>query len=113
MPPPSKEINRGFVAALDGVWQALATELGVSVDELDREVNLLGFSMGTATGLDRIGEVTVFEQPHTGGNYLLREMIFVVARKHVQKLRVIALVLVGVVPTMTLVRSRSSAAAPA
>ena len=33
-------------------------------------------TMGTATGLDRIGTVTVFEQAHTAGNYLLREMIF-------------------------------------
>ena len=59
-------------------------------------------TMGTATGLDRIGEVTVFEQPHTGGNYLLREMIFVVGRKHAQKLRLIALVFVAVLPAIVL-----------
>jgi sulfite dehydrogenase (quinone) subunit SoeC len=59
-------------------------------------------TLGMATGLDRIGEVTVFEQPHTGGNYLMREMIFVVARKHVQKLRIIAVVLAGVVPALML-----------
>lgn len=59
-------------------------------------------TMGTATGLDAIGEVTVFEQPHTGGNYLMREMIFVVGRKHAQKLRVIALVLVAALPAMLL-----------
>ncbi len=59
-------------------------------------------TLGTATGLDRIGEVRVFEQPHTGGNYLLREMIFVVARKHVQKLRIISVVLSGVVPALML-----------
>ena len=41
-------------------------------------------TLGTATGLDRIGEVRVFEQAHTAGNYLLREMIYVVGRKHVQ-----------------------------
>lgn len=74
----------------------------------DRQFAQAAQTLGTATGLDRIGEVTVFEQPHTGGNYLLREMIFVVARKHVQKLRVIALVLVGVVPTMMLVLLPSS-----
>ncbi len=60
---------------------------------------------GTATGLDRIGEVTVFEQPHTGGNYLMREMIFVVGRKHAQKLRVIALVFVAVLPAVILALS--------
>lgn len=59
-------------------------------------------TMGTATGLDRIGDVTVFEQAHTSGNYLLREMIFVVGRKHAQKLRVIALVLATVIPALLL-----------
>jgi DMSO reductase anchor subunit len=60
-------------------------------------------TLGTATGLDRIGEVRVFEQAHTAGNYLLREMIYVVGRKHVQKLRVIALVLATVAPAVLLV----------
>lgn len=60
-------------------------------------------SLGTATGLDRIGEVRVFEQAHTAGNYLLREMIYVVGRKHVQKLRVIALALATVAPAVLLV----------
>lgn len=59
-------------------------------------------TLGTATGLDRIGEVTVFEQAHTAGNYLLREMIFVVGRKHAQKLRAIALALAAVIPAALL-----------
>ena len=46
---------------------------------------------GTATGLDRIGLATVFEQPHTGQNYLMREMIHVVGRKHGVKVQRIAL----------------------
>jgi DMSO reductase anchor subunit len=57
---------------------------------------------GTATGLDRIGTVTVFEQPHTSPNYLMREMIHLVARKHVQKLRLIALVAGAGVPFVLL-----------
>ena len=59
-------------------------------------------TMGTATGLDGIGEVTVFEQPHTGGNYLMREMIFVVGRKHAQKLRGIALCFAVILPAAML-----------
>ena len=59
-------------------------------------------TLGTATGLDRIGEVTVFEQAHTAGNYLLREMMFVVGRKHAQKLRGIALALAAVIPAVLL-----------
>ena len=68
----------------------------------DKQFARCAQTMGTATGLDRIGEVTVFEQPHTGGNYLMREMIFVVGRKHAQKLRVIALVLAAAVPAVLL-----------
>lgn len=60
-------------------------------------------TLGTATGLDRIGDVTVFEQAHTAGNYLLREMIFVVARKHVEKLRVIAIGMAAVLPAVLLI----------
>jgi sulfite dehydrogenase (quinone) subunit SoeC len=61
-----------------------------------------GQTLGTATGLDRIGSVTVFEQAHTAGNFLMREMIFVVGRKHAQKLRVIAATLACVIPALTL-----------
>lgn len=61
-----------------------------------------GQSLGTATGLGAIGEVTVFEQAHTAGNYLLREMIFVVGRKHAVKLRVLALVLACGLPMLLL-----------
>lgn len=59
-------------------------------------------TMGTATGLGSIGAVSVFEQPHTGGNYLMREMIFVVGRKHAQKLRGIAVLLACIAPAMIL-----------
>lgn len=57
-----------------------------------------GQTMGAATGLQ--GDVSVFEQPHTGGNYLLREMIFVVGRKHARKLRMIAVLCAAVVPAL-------------
>jgi sulfite dehydrogenase (quinone) subunit SoeC len=62
-------------------------------------------NLGTATGLGAIGEVTVFEQAHTAGNYLLREMIFVVGRKHAKKLRGIALLLAAVVPAFIILIS--------
>ena len=59
-----------------------------------------GQTLGTATGLDRVGNVQVFEQAHTAGNYLLREMIFVVGRKHARKLRQIAVGLAAVLPAL-------------
>jgi DMSO reductase anchor subunit len=51
-----------------------------------------------ATGLDRLGEVRSFEQPHTEENYLTHEMGFVLARKHARRLRAIALVLIAFPP---------------
>ena len=59
-----------------------------------------GQTLGTATGLDRVGDVQVFEQAHTAGNYLMREMIFVVGRKHGQKLRFMAVGLASVLPAL-------------
>lgn len=61
-----------------------------------------GQTMGTATGLDRIGSVAVFEQAHTAGNYLLREMIYVVGRKHATKLRRIVFALAVALPALLL-----------
>ena len=76
----------------------LAATLIASFRLGDGQFAKAGQTLGTATGLDRIGEVTVFEQAHTAGNYLLREMIYVVARKHARKLRVIAVILACLVP---------------
>lgn len=47
----------------------------------------------TATGLGRFGQVSSFERPHTEQNYLLKEMGFVLARKHAQRLRHLVLLL--------------------
>ena len=41
----------------------------------------------SATGLGHIGKVSLFEAPHHGDNYLLKEMGFRVARKHAEKLK--------------------------
>lgn len=61
-----------------------------------------GVTLGSATGLAAIGAPAVFELPHTGGNYLLREMIYVVGRKHARRLRVIAVVCAAVIPALLL-----------
>jgi sulfite dehydrogenase (quinone) subunit SoeC len=61
-----------------------------------------GQTMGTATGLDSLGVPSVLDPAHTAGNYLKREMIFVVGRKHAAKLRKLALALASVLPAMAL-----------
>jgi DMSO reductase anchor subunit len=61
-----------------------------------------GTNMETATGLGHIGKVRAFEPPHTGTNYLMREFIHQVGRKHAQQLRIISMVLGFVLPIVLL-----------
>ena len=61
-----------------------------------------GTNLATATGLGHIGKVRAFEPPHTGSNYLLREMVHVVGRKHALRLRIIALILGFALPILLL-----------
>lgn len=69
----------------------------------DRALAASGTTIASATGLGSIGQIRAFEPPHTGSNYLLQEMVYVVGRKHSIKLRVIALVLMVMVPVALLV----------
>ena len=64
-----------------------------------------GTTMESATGLGHIGSVRAFEPPHTGTNYLMREFIHVVGRKHAMQLRVISMLLGFVVPIALLLGS--------
>ena len=61
-----------------------------------------GQSLGTATGLDRLGRAAVLDPAHTAGNYLQSEMIHIVGRRHARKLRRIALALAVVAPALAL-----------
>ncbi|MBC7132105.1 MAG: dimethyl sulfoxide reductase anchor subunit [Roseovarius sp.] len=61
-----------------------------------------GSDLASATGLGRIGAVRSFAPPHTGTNYLLREMVHEVGRKHAARLRVIALALGYALPVVLL-----------
>ncbi|WP_171177494.1 DmsC/YnfH family molybdoenzyme membrane anchor subunit [Ruegeria sp. HKCCD8929] len=69
----------------------------------DKALAASGTDLGTATGLGSRGTVRAFEPPHTGTNYLLREFVHVVGRKHAEKLRVIAFALAFVLPVILLV----------
>lgn len=61
-----------------------------------------GTTLASATQLGDRGDVRAFEPPHTGTNYLLREFVHVVGRKHSQKLRIIAIGLMVVLPVLLL-----------
>jgi DMSO reductase anchor subunit len=69
----------------------------------DRALAQSGTDMASATGLGHIGAVRAFESPHSGNNYLLREFVHVVGRKHSVKLRAIAMSLGYMVPVLVLV----------
>lgn len=82
----------GFI--LVGIIQIAAWLMG------DKQFASSGSTMETATGLGNIGKVRMFEPPHTGTNYLLKEMVYVIGRKHAMKLRVIAILLMVVIPAL-------------
>lgn len=97
----------GGATLADRVWSPLALlVVGAVLLALwrvgDGAFARAGQTLGTATGLDRLGVPSVLDPAHTAGNYLKREMIFVVGRKHAAKLRKIALLLISVLPAVVL-----------
>jgi len=68
-----------------------------------RRAHSIGFSetgstVETATGLGKIGTVRLLEKPHSGENYLTKEMVHQIGRKHADKLRKIALISGALIP---------------
>ena len=64
----------------------------------DRRFAASGTTLASATGLGALGRLRLLEPPHTGRNYLLREMVHVVGRRHARRLRPIGLALAVVLP---------------
>lgn len=75
----------------------------------DKRFSASGSTIETATGLGSIGKVRLLAPPHTGSNYLMKEMIYVVGRKHALRLRWIALALAVVLPVLILLLAPSAA----
>ena len=75
-----------------GAAQLLAWQKG------DRRFAEAGSTAESATGLGRIGKVRLLEPPHSGRNYLMKEMVHVIGRKHAQKLRIISLLFASLLP---------------
>ena len=88
--------------ALAGVMQLFAWVSG------DGRFQERGTDIGTATGLGVRGVVRAFEPPHTGNNYLLKEMVHQVGRKHAVKLRLIAFALMIAAPLVLVMISSSA-----
>jgi DMSO reductase anchor subunit len=67
---------------------------------VDADAGAAAPSRNAALGLPHTRPVHVFERPHTEANYLLKEMGYVLARRHARRLRMIALVLFALVPLL-------------
>ena len=82
----------------------LAVALAVAKRRYWHDIDLgrLPATRASALGLPEDRKATVFERPHTEANYLLREMGYVLARRHAKKLRTIAVVLLAVLPVVLL-----------
>jgi DMSO reductase anchor subunit len=77
---------------------ALGVALWWNFRDGDRRFAARAQTAGTATGLGGIGDVRLFAPPHTGPNYVTREMVHAVGRRHAAKLRVIAILGASVLP---------------
>jgi sulfite dehydrogenase (quinone) subunit SoeC len=81
----------GAGAPVPAVLMALVLAAGIAVWWQTRAAGarrgLEGSSVETATGLAGRGRVRLFEPPHTGPNYLLREMAFEIGRTRAYQIR--------------------------
>ena len=68
---------------------------------------------GRAIGIEHLGPVRQIEGPHTGANYVMREMGYQVARRHARKLRTIAIIVGGIVAPVLLLAATGVAAGAA
>ncbi len=72
------------VATLFALIAGLAVKLGYW-SHVDADHG--GSTPESATGLGAMGKVRLLEAPHSQANYLMKEMVFRIARKHASKLR--------------------------
>lgn len=92
--------------ATPGGWALLAMAAGLVLLKLAYwraiDSDPLPVSRGDAIGLPARAP-SVFERPHTEANFVTREMVFVLARKHGRALRIVAAALFGAIPGLCLV----------
>ena len=91
-----------WLLAILGVAQAAAWIDG------DRRLAASGTTRATATGLGGLGRLRLLEPPHTGPNYLTREMVYVVARRHARRLRALGLLLAVLLPLALVILAPST-----
>lgn len=80
-----------------GVFQCVVWIIG------DKLFAASGSTIESATGLGHMGKVRMFEAPHSSKNYLMKEMVHVVGRKHARTLRIIGVLCLSLLPYLLLV----------
>jgi DMSO reductase anchor subunit len=94
----------GEDASAVAVLPALLLAAGVAVwwqtEAAGARRNFDGSTVETATGLSGRGRVRLWEPPHTGPNYLLREMAFEVGRRRAYRLRWLGALLGFLLPVL-------------
>lgn len=75
-----------------GVFQCVVWMIG------DGQFARAGSTIESATGLGHMGKVRMFEAPHSSKNYLMKEMVHVIGRKHARTLRIIGVLCVSLLP---------------
>lgn len=68
----------------------------------DRRERTSDTDIATATGLAHLGQVRAFEAPHTGENYLTKEMVFRIGRKHAATLKTASILMSAALPVLLL-----------
>ncbi|WP_088347550.1 MULTISPECIES: DmsC/YnfH family molybdoenzyme membrane anchor subunit [Rhodomicrobium] len=74
-------------------WRMRAAAIGLDAD---------GSTPETAIGLPALGRARLFESPHSSPNYLFKEMVFRIGRKHADKLRRLAFGAAFILPLLLL-----------
>ena len=80
--------------AIKLLWWQRADKTGRDAD---------GSTLASATGLKGYADIKLFEAPHLTKNYLMKEMVFEIGRKHGKKLRYTSMGLGFVLPFILLV----------
>lgn len=73
----------------------------------------VGATVEAATGLGDIGRARLFEAPHTGSNYLMKEMVFEVGRRRARAIRRVAAALGAGLPALLLLLALATDASAA
>ena len=68
----------------------------------DKQFSEAGSTIETATGLGHMGKVRMFEAPHSSKNYLMKEMVHEIGRKHSKTLRVLGILALAIIPWLIL-----------